>query len=298
MSIEALNKQFGIKGQVEFSKGQGSLTVVTITNKYATAIVSLYGAHVLGYVPKGEEDLLWMSSKSAFEEGSPIRGGIPVCFPWFGPHPTNSTKPQHGFARLLNWDVDSTITLADGGTELVLTLKSSAETKAYWPYSFTASMKIIIGKKLDVGLTVTNTGDEAFEYTDALHTYINVSDIDNLNIDGLSNSEYYIAMDTIPHKQSELLLTIAKEENRRYLEHTQDTIIYDTGFSRKLRVAKTGSKVTVVWNPGAETSKKMADLPATGYKTFICVEAANAVNDVVKLAPGKSFTMSTIISAD
>jgi len=111
VDLASLKKKYGIPGKIEFTLGQGGLPVAIITNEFAKATVSIYGAHVLSYRPKGQEEVLWMSSLSTFEEGSPIRGGIPICFPWFGPHESDPKKPQHGFARLHMWKVSETTDL-------------------------------------------------------------------------------------------------------------------------------------------------------------------------------------------
>jgi glucose-6-phosphate 1-epimerase len=298
MTIAELNEKYRIQGEVEFSTGAGGLPVIVISNQFATALIFLHGAHIVSFQPKGEKDLLWMSEESVFEEGKPIRGGMPICFPWFGPHATDTLLPQHGFARLSNWEVATVVTLENGASQIELLLHHSPATKALWPFEFSAKLTVTVSAKLEVKLSITNTGDKTFTYSDALHTYLNISDISSISIDGLGSAVYYDGFGTEPKKQDELLLVIAKEENRRYVGHTANCIIYDKGFTRKLRVSKTGSKVTVVWNPGAETSKKIADMQDDGYKTFICVEAVNAYDNVITLTPNEQFAISTTISAD
>ena len=297
MTIGELNEKHGFAGHLEFAEGKGGLTVITVDNQYASATISLYGAHVLSFQPKGEKELLWMSENSFFEAGKPIRGGIPVCFPWFGPHADDSTKPQHGFARLLEWEVTETATMENGATLIRLSLHHSVATIPLWPHAFSAVLAIIVGESLDVKLSVTNSGPVNLEYSDALHTYLNVSDISKINIDGLGNTSYNNGVTRDLKIQEEGLLAIDKETNRRYINHSEDCIISDSGFNRKIRVSKTGSKVTVVWNPGADIAKTIPDMADDGYKTFVCVEAVNLYPDIdlVKLAPGESFSMSTTV---
>jgi len=292
MTIAALKEQFGNE-QIIFSEENGNLPFVTITNQFATAKISLYGAHVTSYKPVGKEDVLWMSSQSAFEDGKAIRGGIPVCFPWFGPHAEDTQKPQHGFARLSFWEVKKTSTLTNGAIQLQLELSSNEETKKMWPFDFIAMITINVGERLSISLSVKNTGSQSFTYTDALHTYFNVSDLSNITIAGLQNTGYYEAGSNELKTQAESLLTITKEENRRYVDHTNDCLIADSNFARTILVGKSGSKITVVWNPGEATTKNIGDIPDDGYKTFICVEAVNALNDVVTVEPGNEFTTST-----
>jgi len=298
MTITELNNQFGRADQIKFSTTRGDLPIAILTNQYGTATVSLYGAQVLSYIPKGEEDILWMSDKSLFQEGKAIRGGIPICFPWFGPNPEDGKKPQHGFARLSNWSVKTTTESSEGSLSLVLQLQDSSATKTLWPFSFTAEIIVTIDTKLELTLCCTNTDNKPFEYSDALHSYFNVSDIANITVDGLMDATYYPAGSDTGIQQQEKLLPITKEENRRYLNHSATCTIHDKGFKRKIRVGKTGSKTTVVWNPGPDTTKTMSDMSPDGYKTFICVEAANAFNNIIKLIPGDSFSISTIIQPE
>jgi glucose-6-phosphate 1-epimerase len=199
LDIASLNKKYGIASKLEFTLGQGGLPVAIMTNVFAKASVAIYGAHVLSYRPKGQEEVLWMSSLSTFEEGNPIRGGIPVCFPWFGPYGSDSQKPQHGFARLQMWKVAETANLPGGETRLRLTLRQNPKLKALWKYSFLAEMIITVGPSLNVTFRCTNTGNEQFSYTGALHSYFAVSDIANVKIKGLSGSRYYDGMGaTVP----------------------------------------------------------------------------------------------------
>jgi glucose-6-phosphate 1-epimerase len=298
MNLTALNQKFGIDEHVLFSTGEGGLPVAIVTNKYATAIISLYGAQVLSYIPSGEKELLWMSAKSLFKEGKAIRGGIPLCFPWFGKHLTNPSLPQHGFARLSTWQVAETATMGNGASQIRLQLHQSADTRALWPYDFSAVVTVIIGETLELKLKILNTDEEDFTYSDALHTYLNISTINNISIKGLYKTPYYDGFGDTPIVQQDEMLVIAKEENRRYVEHTANCIITDSGYDRKIRVSKTGSKVTVVWNPWIETTKTMGDMAADGYQNFICVEAANSYDDVVTLKPFEEFTITTTIAVE
>ena len=156
VDIEKLNDAFGIEGKVKFAKMENDLVYLSVTNKYADAKISLYGAHIMSFRPPNSEDILWMSPKSSFQVGQPIRGGIPVCFPWFGPHKTDLAKPQHGFGRLMYWDLVETAAKPCGETVVSLQLCSSKETKAYWPFDFCAELKVVIGQTLDISLKVTN----------------------------------------------------------------------------------------------------------------------------------------------
>jgi D-hexose-6-phosphate mutarotase len=206
---------------------------------------------------------------------------------------------MHGFARLSTWEVIKTSALNTGETELILGLKNNPTTQMIWPYEFSAEMRIIAGTKLDVTLTYSNTGKETFVCTDALHSYFNISDTANIGISGLKGHRYYAGFaKEANNKQFEEVLPVKQEENRRYINHIADCIISDKGLDRKIRIAKRGSKVTVVWNPWEATAKSMADIPDDGYKTFVCVEAANYYNDSITLKPGESHSIATVIEVE
>lgn len=296
MDISQLTQRFGIENHVKFTSGKGGWPYVHLENNGSTAFVSLYGAHVLHYTPKGGKDVLWNSETSFFEQGKPIRGGIPVCWPWFGPHESDSTKPMHGFARLSVWEVAKTAITAKGETELVLTLTDTDATKAVWPYSFHATITVVLGEKLNLFLKVRNTGNEAFTMAEALHTYFQVGDASRVTVEGLEGCTYLDGLNqNAPVVQSEKLIEIKKEENRRYLNTTATCIINDPVLGRKIRVEKKNSNTTVVWNPWTATAKSMPDFDDEGYKTMVCVEAANAFSNVITVQPGEKFEIGTAI---
>ena len=296
--IEELEDKFSIEGEVGFAELEENMIFVTISNKFADADICLYGAQVTNFRPQKTMEILWMSPESNFTEGSPIRGGIPVCFPWFGPHKSDSTKPQHGFARLMYWNVTETASLSTGETRVVLQLCSSDETKLLWNHDFCAELTIIVGKILTVNLKISNTSEIPFEYTCALHTYYNVSSVEEITIEGLQNTKYFNQLEPGEFIQESPLLEIKKAETRHYLNTETNCIINDPLFGRRIKVAKSGSKVTTVWNPGEETCVKIDDLPDDGFHSFVCIEAVNAFDNVIYLAKGESHTTSVIIDLE
>src|SRR5574344_2572245 len=272
INIDELEDRFSIEGEVGFYEGDGHLIYISVCNKYADAEICLYGAHVTSFIPNGSFDMLWMSPDSDFEVGKPIRGGIPLCFLRFGPHATDPSKPAHGFARLMYWDVAETASLENGETLVKLQLNASDETRAYWPFDFRAELSIIVSRTLSVSLNIFNTGSQPFEYSAALHSYLSVSEIKNVLVEGLQGVSYYNGFGNELTVQQENLIKIEKEENRRYVNANSECLIFDTIFRRVITAAKEGSNVTVVWNPWEETCAKMNDMPDDGYQDFICVE--------------------------
>jgi len=293
--IDELNENYSIEGEVGFAELEENLAFVTVSNKYADTDICLYGAHITNFKSHKTMPVLWMSPESNFVEGKPIRGGIPVCFPWFGPHKTDSAKPQHGFARLTNWNVLETASLLTSETLVRLQLCSSEKTKTYWNYDFCAELTVIVGKTLTATLKVTNTSAVPIEYTCALHSYYHISSIEEIAIEGLQNTRYFNQLDGGDYIQETSKLEIKQAETRHYYDTETDCIIHDPLFGRRIRVAKSGSKVTTVWNPGEETCLKIDDIPDDGFHAFVCIEAVNAFNDVIKLAPGESHETSAII---
>ena len=298
LNIDELEEKFSIEGEVGFANLGNDFIFISVSNKYAEADICLYGAQITNFTPHESIGALWMSSECIFQEGKAIRGGIPVCFPWFGPHKTDTEKPQHGFARIMHWDVNEISNNQIGETIVSLKLCSSGATKALWPHDFCAEINFIIGKSLSVSLKVTNTSTKAFEYTAALHSYFNLSGIENIAIEGLQNTKYNDYLTSTDSVQKSPDLLIEKAETRLYYDTEETCLIKDSAFNRKISVAKKGSSVTTVWNPGEETCRNASDLADDAYQTFVCVEATNTLNNIVNLAPGESHETSTIIGVE
>jgi glucose-6-phosphate 1-epimerase len=298
MNIDELDDQFCIEGELGFAELENDQIFITISNKHADADICLYGAHVTSFKPRNTLDILWLSPESEFEVGKPIRGGIPVCFPWFGVNKTDSSLPPHGFARLMYWEVLQTATKPTGETEVVLQLCSSDETRSYWPHDFCLQMNIVVGKVLKINMVVTNTSNQIFNYSGALHSYFSLSAIENLSIKGLQGAEYLDLVSSEHKNQEEEYLQIQEETDFHFLNTEADVIIDDSIFRRRIKIAKSGSKVTTVWNPWIEKCARISGLPDNAYETFVCVETVNAFDDTIKLAPGESHTTTAIIGLD
>ena len=298
VNIDELNDRFSLGGVVKFAELHDKLVYITVTNQCADAQICLYGAHVMSFRPHHSEEILWMSPKSSFQIGQPIRGGIPVCFPWFGPHKSDPAKPQHGFGRLMYWEVTETAVKTNGETLVGFKLCSSDETKAYWPHDFCAELTVIVGKTLEVSLKVANQSVEPLEYTCARHSYYKISAIENIAITGLQGARYHSQLEPGEFIQDSPEIEIRKAETRHYHNTKATCIIEDSLFKRKIRIGKAGSKITTVWNPGKEASAAINDMPDDAYLHFVCVEAVNAFDDVIKLAPGESHTTSAMIGLE
>ena len=264
--------------------------ILVIEHAAATGRIALNGAHVTDWIPEGHDPVLYMSADAILETGKPIRGGIPVCWPWFGPHPTDSTKPAHGFVRQMAWEVD-VARESDSGVDIVLKLQDSAATRAFWPHSFQVRMHVHMGASLQVSLQAQNTGSSAWTMTGALHTYFNVEDVRKISIHGLHGTQYVEGRLSPDKRPQSGMIVIDQEVDRMYISDAT-VIVHDPLWKRELVIEKAGSLATVVWNPWIEKSKRLADLPDEAYPEFLCVEAANAGEDVVTVQPGQEHLLT------
>ena len=290
-----LNSEFGITHTLKFITEPNGLSYVYIANDSATAKISLHGAQILSFNPRNKKDILWVSKKSLFSPGKAIRGGIPLCWPWFGAHPTDTTKQSHGFARISDWSVINTKAIDDNTTKITFILQSTDETLKIWPHKFITTLTVTIGDKLSIALTTSNIDSKPFTITSALHTYFNISQIDKVTVHGLENSPFIDSL-TDEEKTEATPININQEIDRIYINHNNDCEIEDTDLKRTIKIEKQGSNSTVVWNPWIEKSNRMADFDNDEYKTMLCVETTNAHNDTIEVTPDKPHTLTAVIS--
>lgn len=242
----------------------GELPVLVINHPKGRAAVALQGAHLLSWQPLGQKPVIWLSSETAFEPGTAIRGGVPVCWPWFGP----AGKPSHGFARNLPWQLTAH-SETDDAVSLTLTLKDSEETRKHWPHAFTLHAHFTLG----TGCTIELESHGDFETTSALHAYFEVGDITEVAVEGLGKAY----LDKVLGGEKGVLegaLTFVGETDRIFTAPEAESLIVDPRLNRKIRVRHSGNSDVVSWNPGAKNSASMKDMADDGYKTMVCVETA------------------------
>ena len=297
-SVDALNAEFAIPEQVFFVEGPGGLILAEVANRHAAAAVSLLGGHVMAFQPRDEKPVLWMSEESRFEVGEPIRGGIPICWPWFGAHPTDSTQPNHGFARRMLWRVLGTDACDSGESLLRLGLDADAGTRSFWSHKFQLEVEIVLGRQLGVSLLTRNTGNDSFTVTAALHSYFNVSDIRNVAVRGLEDCVYIDTVGERTRRTQRGPITFTGETDRIYLDTTAPCLIEDPGLKRCIRVAKCGSHSTVVWNPWIAKSARMPDFGDSEWPGMLCVETTNAAEDAREIEPGGQHALTAILSVE
>jgi glucose-6-phosphate 1-epimerase len=288
--IKILNKRFGLGKHLSFQAGEGGLIKASIANAHADAEVYLHGAHLTHYQPRNERAVIWMSDTAVFSSDKAIRGGVPVCWPWFGAHPTNAEFPQHGFARLSEWSVYASEASPNGTTSISLVLNSDGGLDL-WPQPFRLSMTFTLGKELTLSLTVQNIAPVTLEFGAALHSYFAIGDSHSIRITGLENCDYLDKPDNYALKKQFGDILIQGEVDRVYLGTQSDCVIYDPDLERRIVVSKQGSCSTIVWNPGQTSASKMPDFDDDGYLKMVCVETANAASDSRRIKPFESHTL-------
>ena len=280
-----------IAGRVRQVTGPSGLPILQITNELGTAEVLLHGGHVLSFQPAGNSLVLWMSSHSPFADGKAVRGGVPVCWPWFGPDP----RGMHGFVRYTSWKLAEAAQLADGRTRVVLTISDSTASRVMWPHAFRLDLAVTVGCELELALTATNTDKVPWSWHGALHTYLAVADVRRTTVAGLDGCAYLDA----PSNGSERnliqdgLVTFTDEVNRRYFEPDRTVLITDG--IRRIRVTKAGSNATVVWNPGPTRAGAMPEIGDL-WPGMVCIEAAVFGEGRVDLLPGCAWTLRQTVS--
>ncbi|MGN6555781.1 MAG: D-hexose-6-phosphate mutarotase [Verrucomicrobiota bacterium] len=282
---------FEIPGVIRFSAGNGGLPKANIQTASSTAEIYVYGAQVTGFQKRGEPPLLFMSRLSHFTAGKAIRGGVPICFPWFGPC---EGDVMHGFARITQWEIISTAAEPKGGATLRLRLPETPASVA-WP-QFKTEFVVTVTDTLTMELITTNlSADRDLDFENCLHTYFAVGDIRDVSIAGLKSVHYLDKADKGTRKQeSEDAIRITKETNRTYLDTSSTVEIHDAKFGRKIRVAKSGSNSTVVWNPW--TTQLMPDFAVEEHQHMVCVESGNVASSKLSLAPGATANLRVVLS--
>ncbi len=294
MNIDHANEEFGLPGVLSICAGAGGLPLIEINNRFATARVSAYAGQVLAYRPSDEaEDLLFVSRQAYFARGKAIKGGIPICWPWFGDDPSGHGRPAHGFVRNRPWRLLATEAMADGATRLQLGLHADDETLALWPHPFSLTLEVTIGATLELDLISHNPGDHPLMLTQALHTYLNVGDAARARVHGLDGRAYIDKAGGGLRTTQQGPVSIAGEVDRIYLETDGPLNIEDPALGRRIHIERAGSRSAVVWNPWSDKAAAMGDFGDDEYRRMLCVETTNAADDRIELPGGGTYRLST-----
>lgn len=300
MSAQKLNATFGIPGVLRFEEADSSLVMARIATSSADATVFLQGAHITHWQPADERPVLFTGARSHFLPGEAIRGGIPLVFPWFGNYagdlPAGRVQGMHGFARTAPWTLLSA-GLSGEDCQLTFALPADEHSRALGFDGFRLEYTLRIGRSLQLKLAVHNLGAETLRFEEAFHTYFAIEDIERTSLRGLAGAAYLDAADGFaPKVQGEAELRFARQTNSVYLDTGAACAIRDEGGERLISIEKSGSRTTVVWNPGSETAGAISGLGPGDWRKFLCVETANARSDAIALASGATHNLAARIT--
>ncbi|MEE9345113.1 MAG: D-hexose-6-phosphate mutarotase [Methylococcales bacterium] len=292
MDLTRLNDQYGIPGQLKFTQRSNGFVLIEIENNFAQATISTYGGQVLSFKPvKESDDLLFVSKLARFEPGKAIRGGIPICWPWFGPDPQSNDGPAHGLVRTRQWKICHAALASDGAIKVILSIHDSAETRKIWSHSFELSIIITIRESLTMELITRNTASTPFTVTQALHAYFKIEDCQRVQISGLENTTYLDKTDAGKQKSQHGPVTISQEVDRIYTSARSDLVLEDAALSRNIRIHSKNSQTTIVWNPWKKKAAAMSDLDDNEFNTMLCLETANAGADSIIVSGNSEYSL-------
>jgi glucose-6-phosphate 1-epimerase len=291
--------RFDLPNALRFEDTPGGLVRAVISTPAAEAGIYLQGAHVSHWTPRGQRPVLFVNSKSLFTHGKAIRGGVPIIFPWFGPRGDGKPVPAHGFARWMEWSIESTALRENGNVEATLVLAPSDTTRAFGYDGFHLRFRVTVGSALEMELETRNEGTGSFTYEEALHTYLAVGDIKQVSVSGLEGTTYIDKTDGFRRKNVDNEpIRIAKETDQVHLNTKATCVVEDPVWSRRIVIEKSGSHSTVLWNPWIEKTRSMSDMAPDDWKEMICVETSNVADNSVHLPPGASSKLTALIQAE
>ncbi len=293
-AMTELNRRFEIPGAAKVAEGNGGLLKVSITAPEAAGEVYLLGANVTSWKPSGAEEALFVSAKSRWEDGVAIRGGVPICFPWFGGKAGDAKAPAHGFARTKVWKLDS-IARSGGAVTVSMFTESDPSTKKWWNADFRLVYRVTFGRELQMELALKNSGAAPLRFEEALHSYYRVGDVEKARVRGLDRMKYTDKTDARRVKTQEGDVVITSETDREYLDTPHEVELEDPVLRRRIRIANENSRTTVVWNPWIAKAKAMSDFGDDEWKQMLCVENTNVSEFAVDVAPGAEHRMKAII---
>lgn len=293
--VDDLNRRFGIAGVAQVAAGNGGLPVIRVAMPAASAEIYLHGAQVTAWRPTGADEVIFLSERSHWEDVRAIRGGIPICFPWFRGKADDAKAPAHGFVRTKEWRLDSIAANEDGSVSVVCSTESDEATRRWWPHEFRVVYRVTIGDALRLELTVKNAGTEPFRFEEALHTYFKVGDAQSVRVRGLDGVKYLDNTDGNLEKTQQGDVVFAAPTDNAYLNTGAALELIDPSLKRAIWTEKENSATTVVWNPWRQGAAALSDLGEDEWQRMTCVEASNILGGAVELAPGEEHTLRAVI---
>jgi len=269
-------------------KSRGELEYIEVSNTLSSIKIALQGAHIFDFSVKGKKPLLYLSERARFEKGIPIRGGVPICWPWFGPHPSDQNLPNHGFARISIWEHLLTQEISPEKTKIIMVLRSSPQSLKYWPFHFELKLEILISDRLELRLITKNTDEKDFAFSQALHSYLLIDNIHTTQLHGLDKTSYYNKVNNTHDNLQKGSLSFTQEVDRVYHGVEGSLLLKDH------EVKTIGSQTVVIWNPGKELVKKMPDL--SSYEDMLCIESASGLENEIILTPSSTHTLKSVLT--
>jgi glucose-6-phosphate 1-epimerase len=297
-SADALNRQFGIPGSLEVVAGNGGLAKVVIATAVCRAEMYLHGAQVTAWKPAGAEEAIFLSEQSHWQEGRAIRGGIPICFPWFRAKADDAKAPAHGFVRTKAWRLDSVTVENEGSVTVACSTESDESTRQWFPHEFRLVHRVSFGAALELELTATNTGQDPFGFQEALHTYFRVGDVEAVRVHGLDGVSYVDNVEGNREKIQHGDVSLKAATDNAYLQARGMVDLIDAANHRTLRTEKENSATTVVWNPWQQGAAALADLGDDEWRQMTCVEASNILSAAITIGPGEAHRMRARLSIE
>ena len=293
--IAELQRRMEIPGAAHVLPGNGGLAKVQIATPIVAGEVYLHGAHVTSWKPAGKEEVFFVSENSLWQDGHAIRGGVPICFPWFGDKADDPHAPAHGFVRTKEWKLEK-ITAHGADVSVELSTESGPDTRQWYAADFRLVYRVTYSSDLTLELIMLNTGREPLRFEEALHAYHNVGDAAQASIAGLDGIQYLDKTDSFREKTQAGEIHITRETDRVYLNTSHPVTLADTVLQRRIVVTKKNSLSTVIWNPWSEKALTMSDMGQHQWKRMLCIETSNVGEFAVSLAPGQQHTMKAIVS--
>ena len=296
-TITESDRRLEIPGVAEILVGNGSLSKVRVTSTAAVGEIYMHGAHVTSWKPTGREEVFFVSSRSPWEDGRAIRGGVPISFPWFASKVDDPAAPAHGFVRTKAWQLDS-VSQEGSAVTVSMSTESDDDTRRWSLSEFRLFYRASFGSELCLELDVANTGETPLRFEEALHAYYRVGNIDETRVRGLNGARYVDKTDSNREKTQQGEVKVIAETDRVYLNTSDAIELNDPVLERRIQVSKENSRTTVVWNPWREKARSMSDLGADEWTQMICVETANVSDYSVVLAPGQQHNMKSFVRVE
>jgi glucose-6-phosphate 1-epimerase len=296
-TLAALNAQYAIPGIAQIVEPFPNLPAVRITTSSCAATMHLHGAHITSWRPAGSEEIIFVSSKARYVDGQAIRGGIPICFPWFRGKGDDPQAPAHGLVRTRSWKLGS---IKRQGPDVTVAMSTSSDdaTKKWWPHEFRAELRVTFGRDLKLEFAVENAGGNECRYEEALHTYYLVGDIAAARVHGLDGASYLDNTDGNREKKQAGDVRVGQATDSAYVNSESALEVMDPALQRRIHIRKENSRTTVIWNPWKEAAEKMSDMGADEWKKMLCVEGANILGNAITLHAGEQHTTTVTMTVE